>query len=80
MELGDLPGHPARKASSAHKLALEHWLSDELKSRGLEQTHEAASCIVVALEGASVLALIHGDPKYFALAADIARRAVSSGA
>ena len=77
MELGDLPGHPAREASERHKRALEHWLSDELQARGCQDSKQVAAKIVLVMEGATTLALIHSDPKYFATAADIARHAVS---
>ncbi|WP_299860544.1 TetR/AcrR family transcriptional regulator [uncultured Hoeflea sp.] len=77
MELGDLPGHPARKASQRHKRALQHWLSEELSNRGHEGSNEAAAKIVVALEGATTLSFIHSDPEYFVIAAEIARHAVS---
>jgi AcrR family transcriptional regulator len=80
MELGDLPGHPARKASQRHKKALERWLSEELLTRGEERPNEAAAKIVVALEGATTLSFIHSDPKYFAIASEIARNVATTRA
>lgn len=77
MELADLPGHPVRKASQRHKSALVLWLSDELSSRGISAPKRIAEQIVVAMEGAVVLTLIHGDPEYFLIGRNLASKALT---
>ncbi|MEJ8561052.1 helix-turn-helix domain-containing protein [Yoonia sp. GPGPB17] len=77
MELADLPGHPVRKASQRHKSALIFWLSDELSRRGISAPKRIAEQIVVAMEGAVALTVIHGDPEYFAIGSNLASKALS---
>jgi len=76
MELADLPGHPVRTASQRHKSDLVLWLSDELSSRGISAPKRIAEQIVVAMEGAVALTVIHGDPKYFAIGSNLASKAL----
>lgn len=68
MELADLPGHPARKAASRHKAIVESWLSRELRKLGTKRPEQLARQIVLLLEGANSLMLIHGDSRYISLA------------
>lgn len=78
MELADLPGHPARKAAKRHKAIVENWLSDELKKLGAKHSEQLACQIVILLEGANSLMLIHGDSQYIKLAGETAKLIVKS--
>lgn len=64
MELGDLPGHPARKASEKHKTAVEAWIDSELRMRGTTNPRDTAAQIAIVLEGAVTLAFIHDNADY----------------
>jgi AcrR family transcriptional regulator len=73
-ELADLKGHPARRAASRHKAAVETWLSDRLTAAGYEGARTLAGQCMVLLEGCMSLALIHGDTGYIATAKAAALR------
>jgi hypothetical protein len=76
MELADLPGHPARVATRKHKSAVQAELARRLAACGARNAEDAAAQLQMLLEGAMVLMLIHGDPRYARLAAVAARRLV----
>jgi hypothetical protein len=78
MELADLPGHPARATARAHKAAVEEWLSDRLADGGLAAPRDTARHLVLLIEGALALVLIHGDVAYMHAAADAARLLVGA--
>jgi AcrR family transcriptional regulator len=78
MELADLPGHPARHAASRHKAAVEAWLADELAALGAARPDALAREVMLLIEGAVSLILIHGDTRYAAAAAGAARRLATS--
>jgi AcrR family transcriptional regulator len=71
MELADLPGHPARAAARRHKELIEAQLAELLARSRVSKPAETAREIVLLLEGATNLILIHGDRGY----ADAATRA-----
>lgn len=77
MELADLPGHPARAAASRHKRLVEGRLRETFASLGLDKPEAVARQIVVLIEGANALMLIHGDPAYIRTAATIAEGIVA---
>lgn len=68
MELADLPGHPARAITRKHKRVVEDRLAQALGSR------DAAIDLILLIEGAMVLLLIHGERRYAQQAAAAARR------
>jgi AcrR family transcriptional regulator len=78
MELADLPGHPARKIASRHKIEVEKWLAGQLSRRGLVASDSHAREIAILLEGSMALMLIHGDQNVAAVAAAAAKRLVHS--
>jgi len=78
MELADLPGHPARRAAHHHKLEFENWIAERLAVAGAASPAERAREVVLLVEGANALILIHGDPSYAETAARAAKRLVSS--
>lgn len=73
MELADLPGHPARAAARRHKGLIEAQLADLLAKSKVGKPAETAREIVLLLEGATNLILIHGDRGYTDAAARAAK-------
>lgn len=63
-ELADLPGHPARHAARTHKESVENWLADMLASGGQDDPARCARQIMIIIEGAMSLSLIHGNTEY----------------
>jgi AcrR family transcriptional regulator len=76
-ELADLPGHPARVIARSHKATVETWLADLLRKANVREAAARAREIMVLIEGAMSLVLIHGDPVYFDIAAQAAKRLVA---
>ena len=76
-ELANTPGHPALKAGAAHKKRFEAWLEGTLVREGVDNAANVARSIVVLLDGASAVMLVHRDPAYVenagALAASLIR-------
>ena len=63
MELADLPGHPARKIAQRHKGAVEARLASAFGSA------VAGAEVMLLLEGAMTLLLVHRDRRYGEIAA-----------
>lgn len=64
MELGDLPGHPARRIASVHKAEVEAANAAFFESIGVADAKQRAREYAVLLEGALVLTLIHNKPDH----------------
>jgi AcrR family transcriptional regulator len=64
MELADLPGHPARVIARRHKRAVEESLAARLEALGCTQPAARARELVLLIEGAQALMLMHGDLGY----------------
>ena len=71
-ELANTPGHPALKAGAAHKKRFEAWLAGALASAGADNAADTARSIVVLLDGAAAVMLVHRDPAYVENAGAIA--------
>lgn len=65
MELADLPGHPARKLASDHKRFVEEWLSQRIAQFGSGNAESLARELIILIEGAITLTLIHGGSAYY---------------
>lgn len=63
-ELASMPGHPAVKAGSRHKKNFETWLTRELSGYGVDEPQTLAREIVLLMDGAFSIMLIHRDPDY----------------
>jgi len=74
VELADLRGHPARAIARKHKSAVEKWLAEELAATGIRPAGERAREVMLLVEGAMALMLIHGDPGWATTAAQAAKR------
>jgi AcrR family transcriptional regulator len=73
VELADLPGHPARRIASRHKSALEAHLASLLADAGLHEAGARAREIMLLVEGAAAMMVIHGDGSYVQSAGAAAR-------
>ncbi|WP_395713354.1 TetR/AcrR family transcriptional regulator [Reyranella sp.] len=80
VELADLPGHPARAIAARAKGVTESWLTSLLAKGGVASAAEMARAIMLLMEGAMALMLIHGDRTYGRSAAGIAGALVSAAA
>ena len=78
MELADLPGHPALAIAHRHKAAVEAWWVSLLKRAGVSSPLKRAREVVLLMEGATALILIHRDQSY-AEAANQAAKALVIG-
>ena len=76
MELADLPGHPARSVARRHKVALETWWTGILRKARVASPAARAREVMLLMEGAIAMILIHGDLDYAAAAASAAKRLV----
>ncbi|UVK37607.1 TetR/AcrR family transcriptional regulator [Mesorhizobium sp. AR10] len=63
-ELAAMPGHPAVRAGSRHKAKFETWLVAELLGRGIGEPQILAREIVLLMDGAFSIMLIHRNPDY----------------
>src|SRR5262249_5097247 len=73
VELADLRGHPARAIARRHKTAVEEWLADALSAARVLSPRERAREMMLLMEGAMALMLIHGDRSYATAAARAAK-------
>ena len=74
MELADLPGHPARRIARRHKRAVEDWLTTRLTALDCPTPAERSRELMLLIEGALSLTLIHGDRDYATAAQRAAER------
>ena len=71
-ELASTPGHPALKVGAAHKKRFEAWLAEALARNGAGNAQAVARSIVVLLDGAASVMLVHRDPAYVEAAGAVA--------
>jgi AcrR family transcriptional regulator len=71
-ELANTPWHPALKAGAAHKKRFKAWLTDVLAREGVDDAATIARRIVILLDGAATVMLIHRDPAYVLAAGEVA--------
>jgi AcrR family transcriptional regulator len=74
VELADLPGHPARALARRVKGTTEGFLADKLTQARVPDPAARACEIMLLLEGAMALTLIHGQRRYIEAAARAAKR------
>jgi AcrR family transcriptional regulator len=70
LELADMPGHPARRVAREHKETVERWLAGEFQRLGAPSPDRLATETILMMEGSMLLALLHGDLRYFDVARD----------
>ena len=71
-ELANTPGHPAVQAGAAHKKRFEAWLTEALRHESVTGPAAVARQIVILLDGAASMMLVHRDVAYVEAAGDIA--------
>ena len=79
IELADLPGHPARSIARRAKSTTEVWLADLLAKKRVSQPRNRARELMLLMEGAMALVLIHGDRGYIDDAAQAAKYLIKRG-
>jgi AcrR family transcriptional regulator len=76
VELADLPGHPARAIARRAKAKTESWLAERLVRARVTDAPQRAQEIMLLVEGAMALTLIHGGRDYIDAAARVAQQLV----
>jgi AcrR family transcriptional regulator len=71
-ELASTPGHPAIEVGATHKKRFEAWLGAALADEGIADANGIALRIVVLLDGAATVMLVHRDLAYVEAAGDVA--------
>jgi len=72
-ELANLPGHPAIVRGAAHKKKIETWLAGCLAADGIDHSGDIARQIVLLIDGAFAVVMLHRDPSYMQSAGAAAR-------
>lgn len=79
VELIHLPGHPALVAGRTHKKRVEDWLCSVFEEkRTTEEARKLARHVVLLLDGAFAVVLLHRDPSYMENAGDAAARLIAA--
>ncbi|MCY1128112.1 helix-turn-helix domain containing protein [Frigidibacter sp. RF13] len=71
-ELANMPGHPAILVARTHKKRVEGWLSGALSAAGYQAADDLARQVMLLLDGAFALVLMHRDPAYMLAAGEAA--------
>ena len=77
-ELASMPGHPAVRIGSAHKKRLEAWLEGIMAAEGIGDASLLARQIVLLLDGAFSVMLVHRDAAYVEAAGSAAATLVGA--
>ncbi|GLH81136.1 TetR family transcriptional regulator [Bradyrhizobium sp. SSBR45G] len=77
-ELANLPGHPAIKIGAAHKKKFEAWLQAMFEAEAIAGAAELARQMLLLLDGAFAVVLLHRDASYMETAAEAARALVAA--
>ncbi len=70
VELVDKPGHPAVVIGRAHKKRVEDWLHGLFEEAGIDDARQLARQIILLLDGAFAVVLLHRDPSYMETAGE----------
>ncbi|WP_319530375.1 helix-turn-helix domain-containing protein [uncultured Cohaesibacter sp.] len=76
-ELANMPGHPAMKVGAAHKKKFESWLAGRLSEAQIPRPEAIARQIILLLDGAFSIMLVHRDPDYIEEAGRAARALIA---
>lgn len=68
MELAWAPGHPARRAAANHKNVIREELAAALAAVDTPEPESHAATLILLVEGANALRLIHGDDRWYDVA------------
>ena len=78
-ELANMPGHPAIKIGAAHKKKFEEWLRMTFEAEGFAEPLRLARQILLLLDGAFAVVLLHRDASYLETAGEAASSLVTAG-
>lgn len=78
-ELADMPGHPAIKVGARHKKKLEAWLAERIADVDPVGAAQRARQILLLMDGAFSIMLIHRDPTYIEAAGLAAKALLDTG-
>jgi AcrR family transcriptional regulator len=78
-ELADMPGHPAVKVGASHKKKFEAWLAERIADVDPAGAAQRARQIVLLMDGAFSIMLIHRDASYIETAGQAARSLLQAG-
>jgi AcrR family transcriptional regulator len=73
VELAELPGHPARAIARRAKARTESWLAELFLQKRVSDPRECAREVILLMEGAMALTLIHGGRSYIDAASQAAK-------
>jgi AcrR family transcriptional regulator len=77
VELINLPGHPAMVVGRAHKKRVEDWLCSVFEEAAApREARQLARQVILLLDGAFAVVLLHRDPSYLEAAGAAAARLV----
>lgn len=71
-ELANMPGHPAIKIGAAHKKKFEAWLRETFEAAKIRTGAQLARQVVLLLDGAFAVVLLHRDASYIEAAGEAA--------
>jgi AcrR family transcriptional regulator len=71
-ELANMPGHPAIRIGAAHKKKFEAWLRDMFEAAGIGSATQLARQVLLVLDGAFAVVLLHRDASYIETAGEAA--------
>ena len=77
-ELANMPGHPAIKIGAAHKKKFEEWLRATFEAEGFAEPLRLARQILLLLDGAFAVVLLHRDASYLETAGEAASSLVTA--
>ena len=81
VELINLPGHPAITAGRTHKKRVEDWLCSVFEqSCPGNDARQLARQVILLLDGAFAVVLLHRDPTYMETAGEAAARLIGGSA
>lgn len=76
VELINLPGHPAILAGRAHKKRVEDWLCSVFEDAAAREARQLARQVILLLDGAFAVVLLHREPSYMETAGEAAARLI----
>jgi AcrR family transcriptional regulator len=77
-ELANMPGHPAIKIGAAHKKKFEAWLRETFEAARIRTAIQLARQVVLLLDGAFAVVLLHRDATYIETAGEAASTLVKA--
>jgi AcrR family transcriptional regulator len=80
VELSNMPGHPAIRIGAAHKKKIESWMASCLAEDGIESPDELARQILLLLDGAFSVVMLHREPSYMRSAGFAAKALIEAAA